>query len=147
MARITVEDCREKVANHFELILLATQRARELQAGASPTVPVNRDKATLIALREIAAGTIEPGRLRDALVSRLQMRPTIDDESIDVDDAAADELDMYLRTLSAADADESTVGTAPAPEADSADLSDTLEHDDEEIAGIATEQDHSDLVA
>lgn len=141
MARITVEDCREKVANHFELILLATQRARELQAGASPTVPVNRDKATLIALREIAAGTIEPGRLRDALVSRLQMRPTIDDESID------DELDMYLRTLSAADADESTVGTAPAPEADSADLSDTLEHDDEEIAGIATEQDHSDLVA
>ncbi len=59
MARITVEDCLSKVDNRFELILLATKRARQLAHGKEATVPWDNDKPTVVALREIAAGTID----------------------------------------------------------------------------------------
>jgi len=58
MARITVDDCLHRIANRFELTLAATYRARQLSAGASPLVEANRDKPTVIALREIASGKI-----------------------------------------------------------------------------------------
>ncbi|MFO1505351.1 MAG: DNA-directed RNA polymerase subunit omega [Steroidobacteraceae bacterium] len=58
MARITVEDCLPKVDNLFQLVLLASARARRLANGAEPTVPVDNDKVTVIALREIAEGNI-----------------------------------------------------------------------------------------
>jgi DNA-directed RNA polymerase subunit omega len=59
MARITVQDCLEKVPNRFELVLIASKRARELlTTGVEPTVPWDNDKATVVALREVAAGTI-----------------------------------------------------------------------------------------
>ncbi len=58
MARITVEDCIEKVDNRFELVLLATRRARQIARGATPLVEVENDKPTVIALREIAADKI-----------------------------------------------------------------------------------------
>ncbi len=58
MARITVEDCLHKVENLFQLVLLASARARRLANGAEPTVPVDNDKVTVIALREIAEGNI-----------------------------------------------------------------------------------------
>ena len=60
MARITVEDCLKVFPNRFQLTLAATYRARQLGAGASPLVEPNRDKNTVIALREIAAGYIHP---------------------------------------------------------------------------------------
>ncbi len=57
MARITVEDCLENVDNRFELVMLASKRARQLMRGSvDPTVPWENDKATVVALREIAAG-------------------------------------------------------------------------------------------
>ena len=57
MARITVEDCLENVSNRFELVMIAAKRARQLMRGsADPTVPWENDKATVVALREIAAG-------------------------------------------------------------------------------------------
>jgi DNA-directed RNA polymerase subunit omega len=56
MARITVDDCLHRIPNRFQLTLAATYRARQLSAGASPLVEPNRDKATVIALREIASG-------------------------------------------------------------------------------------------
>lgn len=56
MARITVEDCLEQIDNRFDLSLVATYRAREIAQGHEPRVDVNRDKPTVIALREIAAG-------------------------------------------------------------------------------------------
>ena len=56
MARITVDDCLKLVPNRFELTLAATYRARQLANGAAPMVEANRDKATVIALREMAAG-------------------------------------------------------------------------------------------
>ena len=58
MARITVEDCLKIIPNRFELTLAATYRARQLANGATPMIEANRDKSTVIALREIAAGKI-----------------------------------------------------------------------------------------
>ncbi len=63
MARITVEDCIERVGNRFELVLLATKRARQITRGARPLVEVDNDKPTVIALREIATGKIDPAVL------------------------------------------------------------------------------------
>ena len=59
MARITIEDCVEKVNNRFDLVLLATKRARQVARGATPLVDEERDKPTVIALREIAEGHID----------------------------------------------------------------------------------------
>ena len=58
MARITVEDCLEHVDNRFDLVLLATKRARQLAAGVDPLIPWENDKPTVVALREIAEGLI-----------------------------------------------------------------------------------------
>jgi DNA-directed RNA polymerase subunit omega len=58
MARVTVEDCLDNVDNRFQLVLVATRRARQLSAGADPIVPWNNDKPTVVALREIAEGHI-----------------------------------------------------------------------------------------
>ncbi|MBQ0723925.1 MAG: DNA-directed RNA polymerase subunit omega [Cycloclasticus sp.] len=58
MARVTVSDCLEKVDNRFELVLLASRRARQIMEGAEPTLDVENDKPTVVALREIAAGHI-----------------------------------------------------------------------------------------
>jgi DNA-directed RNA polymerase subunit omega len=72
MARITVEDCIEKVGNRFELVLLATKRARQITRGATPLVEVENDKPTVIALREIAAGKIDPTTLNDVVEETLE---------------------------------------------------------------------------
>lgn len=58
MARITVDDCLKKISNRFQLTLAATYRARQLTAGASPLLEPNKDKPTVIALREIAVGKV-----------------------------------------------------------------------------------------
>ncbi len=58
MARITVEDCLDKIDNRFDMTLIAAERARQIAMGGEPMVPVDNDKPTVIALREIAAGLI-----------------------------------------------------------------------------------------
>jgi DNA-directed RNA polymerase subunit omega len=58
MARITVDDCLKRIPNRFEMTLAATYRARQLSAGASPLVEPNKDKHTVIALREIGSGKV-----------------------------------------------------------------------------------------
>ena len=58
MARITVEDCLKKIDNQFDLVMTAAKRARQINMGADPLVPLENDKATVIALREIAEGAI-----------------------------------------------------------------------------------------
>ena len=65
MARITVEDCLEHVDNRFQLVLVAAKRARQLGFGADPLVPEDRDKPTVIALREIAEGLVTPDILEE----------------------------------------------------------------------------------
>jgi len=64
MARITVDDCLKRIPNRFHLTLAATYRARQLSAGASPLVEANKDKHTVIALREIAGGKVGTEVLR-----------------------------------------------------------------------------------
>ena len=58
MARITIEDCLERIPNRFELTLAATNRARQITSGATPLLDADRDKPTVIALREVAAGKV-----------------------------------------------------------------------------------------
>lgn len=72
MARVTIEDCIDKLPNRFELVLLAGQRARAISAGAPITVERDNDKNPVVSLREIAEKTISPDRLREDLVSGLQ---------------------------------------------------------------------------
>ena len=72
MARITVEDCIDKFPSRFELVLVASNRARKLYSGEKPTVEIDNDKYTVIALREIADETIDPDKLRDDIVKGLQ---------------------------------------------------------------------------
>ncbi|MCU0834785.1 MAG: DNA-directed RNA polymerase subunit omega [Chromatiaceae bacterium] len=66
MARITVEDCLAHVDNRFDLVLLATRRARQLAGGVEPLVPRQNDKPTVVALREIAEGLLDPEVLEAA---------------------------------------------------------------------------------
>ncbi len=59
MARVTIEDCLDQVENRFELVILSAKRARQIANGAEPTVDWENDKPTVVALRELAAGTID----------------------------------------------------------------------------------------
>jgi DNA-directed RNA polymerase subunit omega len=79
MARVTVEDCVDKVPNRFDLVLLAAQRARQISGGADLTLDRDRDKNPVVALREIAEQTVRPRHLEEALVSGLQ-KVQIDEE-------------------------------------------------------------------
>ncbi len=75
MARVTVEDCVDKVPNRFELVLLAAQRARNLSRGEEITLDRDDDKNPVVALREIADGTLTPDRLRVDLMKSLSRAP------------------------------------------------------------------------
>ncbi|MEO8723615.1 MAG: DNA-directed RNA polymerase subunit omega [Sphingobium sp.] len=81
MARVTVEDCVDKVTNRFDLVLLAAQRAREISGGAELTVDRDRDKNPVVALREIADETVFPDELHDSLIGSLQ-KVRIDDDDM-----------------------------------------------------------------
>ncbi|TQL18020.1 DNA-directed RNA polymerase subunit omega [Zymomonas mobilis] len=80
MARVTVEDCIDKVHNRFDLILLAAQRARQISGGAELTLDRDRDKNPVVALREIAEETVTPVQLREALLNDLQQVHLDDDD-------------------------------------------------------------------
>ncbi|ACT57410.1 DNA-directed RNA polymerase subunit omega [Candidatus Liberibacter asiaticus] len=79
MARTTVEDCIDKVDNRFLLVLLASHRTRHLSQGAKPTVDVGKDKNTVVALREIASGTLSPDDLEEDFIHSLQKHVEIDE--------------------------------------------------------------------
>src|SRR3546814_16616171 len=83
MARVTVEDCVDKVTNRFDLVLLAAQRAREVSGGAELTIDRDRDKNPVVALREIAEETITPADLKESLISGLKKVQIDDDEMPD----------------------------------------------------------------
>ena len=72
MARVTVEDCIDKIENRFELVLLAGHRARQVSSGAEITIPRDNDKNPVVALREIADETLSPGDLREDLIHSLR---------------------------------------------------------------------------
>jgi DNA-directed RNA polymerase subunit omega len=79
MARVTVEDCVDKIPNRFDLVLLAAQRARQISGGADLTIDRDRDKNPVVALREIADVTVKPKELHEAIVTNMQ-KVRIDEE-------------------------------------------------------------------
>jgi len=79
MARVTVEDCVDKIPNRFELLLIAAHRARMLGSGALATVDADNDKNPVIALREIAEKTISPGDMRESLIHSIQKHVEVDE--------------------------------------------------------------------
>jgi DNA-directed RNA polymerase subunit omega len=79
MARVTVEDCVTRIPNRFDLVMLASQRAREVAAGAPLTVDRDNDKNPVVALREIAEGTVAPDELEEALIRGLQRHAESDE--------------------------------------------------------------------
>ena len=83
MARVTVEDCVDKVSNRFDLVLLAAQRARQISGGAELTIDRDRDKNPVVALREIAEETVKPRHLEEALVGSLQRVQVDEDDAPD----------------------------------------------------------------
>ena len=82
MARITVEDCIDKFPSRFELVLVASNRARKLHSGENPTVEIDNDKNTVIALREIAEETLTVEQLKNDLVEEYQTNTFSEDEEI-----------------------------------------------------------------
>lgn len=85
MARITVEDCIERVPSRFELVMIASQRARDISAGSAPTVDRDNDKNPVVALREIADATVDLDHLRYELVHGLRRHVELEsDEPTDL---------------------------------------------------------------
>lgn len=83
MARVTVEDCIDKVENRFELVLVASHRARMLSSGSPITVDRDRDKNPVVALREIAEATVAPDDLKEDLIHSLQKYVEVDEPEAD----------------------------------------------------------------
>jgi DNA-directed RNA polymerase subunit omega len=84
MARVTVEDCIDKVDNRFDLVLLASHRARMISAGSQITIPRDNDKNPVVALREIADGTVAPEDLREDFIHSLQKHVEVDEPEAEV---------------------------------------------------------------
>ncbi|MBD1147932.1 DNA-directed RNA polymerase subunit omega [Pelagibacterales bacterium SAG-MED31] len=85
MARITVEDCIDKFDSRFELVLVASNRARKLHSGDSPTVEKDNDKNTVIALREIAEETISADQFKQSLIEEYQSVSPIEDDELSLE--------------------------------------------------------------
>ena len=118
MARVTVEDCIEKVPNPFDLVLYAAHRARGIAAGEPLTIERDNDKNPVVALREIAEETIDLEKLDQSVVQGLQ-------KHLEVDEPEEDSLSLTLPTLEWAE------GESPAAQAE------TVDEAAEEVAGEA----------
>jgi DNA-directed RNA polymerase subunit omega len=101
MARVTVEDCIDKVDSPYELVLVAKERATQLNSGLEPTLDRDNDKNTVIALREIAEETIKVPDLTDAAVYKLRKHvEQVDDTSDDDEDVGDDFENLYKGEIS-----------------------------------------------
>jgi DNA-directed RNA polymerase subunit omega len=95
MARVTVEDCVEKIPNRFELVMLAAQRARNISRGEAPTVDRDNDKNPVVALREIAEETVPLDGLQADLIKSLQRVPEPEPSSEEVMDLLPTESNIF----------------------------------------------------
>jgi DNA-directed RNA polymerase subunit omega len=102
MARVTVEDCIDKVENRFDLVLLASHRARTISSGSPITIDRDNDKNPVVALREIADETVAPDDLREELVHTLQ-------KYVEVDEPEADAVPLIGAAGASVDADDTEV--------------------------------------
>jgi DNA-directed RNA polymerase subunit omega len=100
MARVTVEDCVDKIPNRFDLVLMSAHRARQLSGGADPLVDRDRDKNPVVALREIAGKALKPDELREEFIKSLQRHAEVDEpESAQPVEEVASEDTMLHRQL------------------------------------------------
>ncbi len=129
MARITVEDCVERVPSRFELVMLAAQRARDVSAGASLSVDRDNDKNPVVALREIADQTVELDHLRYELIHGLRRHQELE---VGDDEARAE---LEAESLPPPGLHESGLP----PEVSYADHDDAVEEEEEETARAAAE--------
>jgi DNA-directed RNA polymerase subunit omega len=135
MARVTVEDCVDKIENRFELVLLAGHRARQISSGSSITVDRDNDKNPVVALREIADETLSPGDLFEDLIHSHQHQVEVDepehdqpdsrpalvgqvDESAAVEEADAPETEITFDQLSEEDLLAGIEGLVPPEKSD-----------------------------
>ncbi len=106
MARVTVEDCIDKVDNRFELVLLASHRARLISQGAPITIDRDNDKNPVVALREIAEETLSPGDLKEDLIHSLQKHVEVDEPEnapSAISNASEDDEAVVIATADSAD--------------------------------------------
>jgi len=143
MARVTAEDCVRKIPNRFELVMMASQRAREIGGGMTLTLDRDNDKNPVVALREIAEETVEIAQLRESLVrghQRVIAADEQDDEIIDLMEGEQGWVrpDGELQTL----ADEGIIDAADEGDlalGDDANIDEAMDDDEEAIPGHGME--------
>lgn len=137
MARVTVEDCIDKIPNRYELLMVAAQRAKDIAAGSMLTLPRDNDKNTVVALREIADGTVSVEELQKSLVMGLQ-------KYVEVEEPEEEEMEIMAAEKELADLDEQFSGVMLENE-----MSDAMQvRDDEDIdldADVDVAADDADL--
>ena len=135
MARVTVEDCVEKIPNRYELLMIAAQRAKDISAGAPITVSKDNDKNPVIALREIAENTVNIEELQKSLVLGLQ-------KYVEVEEPEEEELEIMAAEKELAELDDQF----SAVQLDVADVDDTMQiHDSDEDSDLEGDEDDISL--
>ena len=135
MARVTVEDCIEKIPNRYELLMVAAQRAKDISAGAPITLPRDNDKNPVIALREIAEGTANIEDLQKSLVLGLQ-------KYVEVEEPEEEELEIIAAEKELAELDDQFSGV----ELDAGDVSGSMQiHDSDDDLDLDAEDTDSDI--
>lgn len=133
MARVTVEDCVEKIPNRYELLMVAAQRAKDISAGSPITVSKDNDKNPVIALREIAEGTVNIEELQKSLVLGLQ-------KYVEVEEPEEEELEIMAAEKELADLDEQFSAVA----LEASDVDDTMQiHDADDDIDFESDSDVS----
>ncbi len=128
MARVTVEDCVTKVPNRFELVMLASQRARNIAAGTAMTVERDNDKNPVVALREIAEETVDLKELEEALIKGLQ-------KFVEMDEPEEDEVDLIAIQQAMTAEDGESAPAAPAKVDNDEKISDEVAAAAKDLAG------------
>ena len=120
MARVTVEDCIEKIPNRFELVMMASQRARKIGSGAVPTVERNNDKKTVISLREIAEETIDSEALKEEMITSYQryLPQTPEEDEIELMDGEKEWGDIASNPASSGIYADEEIGAASSDESE-----------------------------
>lgn len=135
MARVTVEDCIEKIPNRYELLMVAAQRAKDISAGAPIMVSRDNDKNPVIALREIAEGKVNIEELQKSLVLGLQ-------KYVEVEEPEDEELEIMAAEKELSELDDQFSGV----ELDAADMNDSMQiHDSDDDIDLDSDDSDTDI--
>jgi DNA-directed RNA polymerase subunit omega len=130
MARVTVEDCVDKISNRFDLVLVAGQRSREISAGEELTIDRDNDKNPVVALREIADTTVDNDELRESIIRSMQRHVEQDEPEED---------DMALLMAGQEWSTATALGSSPSKEPARAAVTEEAEAGERDAAGDSAE--------